>query len=357
MTSPTERWRYPDRLLRELAILHPEEIEVEVIAEHLGATVVYEELRGCGGGLVACGDRAIITADRSAPRPEQRLAVAHELAHWLLDRGESGIVPSDPTGVWVTWWDEDGDEDEVTPEHRADEWAIELLLPELMVAEHLAWDDPMTFATIRDLCRRFDTPLLPTTQRLVWLRGEMTALVHSRRDGETELLRRSNPNFEVLLRRPPGPGTVAYELLHGQRQESPSAVSVGSDAWLTIEGAWWCPVWEGSVIVADGEVLSFLWWPGDAMDAILGTWPEPVLPLEPGKEFLTLLAKSMGRDWGYYPVAWAGNELVMETLEPSVQRVVIPGTVPDAAGIRGLVAEVARQKETTPDVVLVVMMD
>ncbi len=65
----------------------------------------------------------------------------------------------------------------------------------------------------------------------------------------------------------------------------------------------------------------------------------------------------MGLDWGYYPVARGGGELAMETREPSVQRVVIPHAGSDAEGIRGLVAEVARQKGTTPEEVLVVMMD
>ena len=135
MTSPpaaraaAERWFDPTKLLKELGILRPEEIDVEAIAEYAGATVVYDELRGCGGGLVARGDRAIITADRRAPREEQRLAVAHELAHWILDRGESGLVPSDPMGVFVNWFDEEGWEEDVTPEERADGWAIALLLP------------------------------------------------------------------------------------------------------------------------------------------------------------------------------------------------------------------------------------
>ncbi len=185
----------------------------------------------------------------------------------------------------------------------------------------------------------------------------MTALVRSRRDGGIELLRRADLGLEGWFRKSPGPDAVAYQLLHGQRQEATGATPVGSDAWLTIETAWWCPVWEDSVVVADGEVLSFLWWPGDAMDAIIAEWPKPVLPVEPGVECVRQLAKSMGRDWGYYPVAWDDGGLVMETREPSVQRVVIPGTGMDAAGIRGLVAEVARQKGSMPEEVLVVMMD
>ncbi len=264
MKPPAERWFDPAKLLEDMAILHPEEIDVEAIAAFVGATVVDADLRGCCGGLTARGDRAIITADRGVPRADQRMAVAHEIAHWLLDRGECGLVPSDPWGARVTWWDQDGEEDDdVTPEHRADEWAAELLLPGRMLELDLQLDTSVTFDTVRDLCCRFETPLL------------------------------------------------------------------------------------------------LLWWPGDALEAMLLAGPdEDLLPPEPGREALEWLARSMGRDWGYYPVAWEDGQLVMETRKPAVRRLVIPRAAEvDRAGIRELVAEVARQKEERADQVLFSMMD
>ncbi len=71
---------------------------------------------------------------------------------------------------------------------------------------------------------------------------------------------------------------------------------------------------------------------------------------------MTLLAQKLGRVWGYFPVAWGDGELVMETREPAVQRAVLPRVGLDAAKIRGLVAEVAGQQETTADGVLEVLM-
>ena len=355
MTAAAEPWLDATKLLRELAILHPEEIDVEAIAEHVGATVVYEELRGCGGCLMARGDRAIITADRSAPRPEQRMAVAHELAHWLLDRGESGIVPSDPWGVVVSWFDEDGYDEDVTPEHRADEWAVELLLPVTMLGgDELPVGGPVTFAEVRELCRRFETPLLPTARQMIRLSSENTALVRSRRSGDMEIVRRSFSGMESWLR-PPGPSTVAHQLLHGQLGEEPGATRVGSEGWVDMEQAWWCRVSEDSLRVADGEVLSLLWWPGDAMGEL--TADPSALPREPGEESVLRLAKTMGESYGYYPVGWSEDELVMETREPSVQRMALPRTDLDAERIRGLVAEVAGQKGVRVDEVLAMMMD
>ncbi len=100
-------------------------------------------------------------------------------------------------------------------------------------------------------------------------------------------------------------------------------------------------------------------WAADALESMLLAGPdEDLLPPEPGQEALRWLARSMGRDWGYYPVAWEDGELVMETRKPAVQRVVIPRAAEvDRVGIRELVAEVARQKEERADQVLFSMMD
>lgn len=58
-----ERFKDPSDLLDHLAIRQRDEIDVEAIAEYLGATVVYDELRGAEASIVGRGDRAIITVN------------------------------------------------------------------------------------------------------------------------------------------------------------------------------------------------------------------------------------------------------------------------------------------------------
>jgi len=41
-------YKSPSRLLKELGITEPQEIDVEAIAQYCGATIVYERLEGCG---------------------------------------------------------------------------------------------------------------------------------------------------------------------------------------------------------------------------------------------------------------------------------------------------------------------
>ncbi len=72
-----------------------------------------------------------------------------------------------------------------------------------MLWQELSWDKPVDFDVVRDLCRRFGTPLLPTAQRVVWLSSENTALVRSRRGEESECLRRNDVLLEDWLRKQP----------------------------------------------------------------------------------------------------------------------------------------------------------
>ena len=79
-----------------------------------------------------------------------------------------------------------------------------MLLPGTMLEHDLQLDTSVTFDTVRDLCRRFETPLLPTAQRLIWLCPEKSALVRSRKGEESECLRRNDQLFENWLRKQPG---------------------------------------------------------------------------------------------------------------------------------------------------------
>ena len=196
---------------------------------------------------------------------------------------------------------------------------------------------------------------MATAERVVWLSPGNKLLVRSALGEVTRCLRRSDTELGDWLHDGPRPGSVAWDLLHGAT-ESPGATTVGSDGWLKIPTAWWAEASEDSMVVEEGEVLSLLSWPGLAMAEMCSKWPEDLLPREPGEACVELLARCLAKVYKYYPVTWADGELVMETEEPRLQRVTIPRSGLDAARIRGLVAEVARQQGTTADGVLEALM-
>src|SRR4051812_29362889 len=115
----------PNELLHELGITEPEEIELEVIAQYVGATVVAEPLTGAEAQLVGSGDKAIITVNANSSLPRQRFSAGHELGHWMHDRGRPQFSCGDGAQN-ARFLGSD-------PESLANRYATELLLPDYMV--------------------------------------------------------------------------------------------------------------------------------------------------------------------------------------------------------------------------------
>lgn len=131
----------PAKILDELGIMAPEEIDVEAIAQHFGATVIPQRLHGSVARILGVGDRAFITVDSDSPRARQRFSIAHELGHWMIDRGKlSGFVCTEEN--LLTDWSGNN------PEWRANRFAADLLMPSGMFAE-AAKKREMTLATVR----------------------------------------------------------------------------------------------------------------------------------------------------------------------------------------------------------------
>lgn len=153
--------RSPAELLAALGIVDPADIDVAAIAQHCGATVVVEPLSGCEARVLGYGDRAVITVDAASSSTRQRFSAAHELGHWLADRGrvahhlcaERELAAVGPG---------------TSPEQRANRFAAELLLPAAMVRAHLR-GAPVGLETAHSLADRFRTSLSAAAVRLVEL--------------------------------------------------------------------------------------------------------------------------------------------------------------------------------------------
>lgn len=81
-----------ERLLKSLGVEHPEEIDLEAIAWHLGVlSVKVRTLDGCEARIVGRGNHAIISVDPRAIPRRRRFSIAHELGHWVFHRGKTRI--------------------------------------------------------------------------------------------------------------------------------------------------------------------------------------------------------------------------------------------------------------------------
>lgn len=250
----------PEELLYDLGIETPEEIDIEAIAEHCGATVVYEPLAGCAARILGLGNRAIITVASGSLPARRRFSAAHELGHWMCDRGRIGFSCTEQA-LTTNWGD-------ANPERRANGFAAELLLPKRIFRERSRALEP-SLANCRSLAKQFATSLTATALRLVEL-GPRVAVAVCTEQGQRRWMWRSEdvpPGIE--LRRIPGADTEAGKAARGGRcEEGPWEVS--ADEWFIHPRADEYRIYEDAVEIAPGVVLTLLWWRDERMLAEIG---------------------------------------------------------------------------------------
>src|SRR5262249_13952693 len=76
-----------ERVLMQLGILDPRDIDLDAIAWHLGAAVKYRHMDTADGTIVGSSKRAVIAINISTIPTRQRFSLAHELGHWHYHRG------------------------------------------------------------------------------------------------------------------------------------------------------------------------------------------------------------------------------------------------------------------------------
>ncbi len=249
----------PDKLLLELGIDHPRELDIEAIAQYCGATVLFEELEGCEARLTAGGDRAIITVQRTTHPHRSRFSAAHELAHWMLDRHRRCFAC---TGAMIGdgWREVHRRKRGDAFEKRANRWAADLLMPERLFVPAIR-DQPQTLNTARNLTRTFSTSLFATSLRLVRFGTFDSMLILSRPGDRWKWFYRSPYMPAAAWPLPqPGPQSIAYHLLRGDRSYDPELVRW--DQWLDLSSLDDPPTFylrEDSMLMRNGEVLSLLW--------------------------------------------------------------------------------------------------
>lgn len=242
----------PVALLDELCIAAPEEIDLEAIAAHCRATVVYEPLFGCEARIVGLGDRAIITVRAEALRERQRFSIGHELGHWMRDRHAVGFSCTERS--FQVEWSADNSE------RRANRFSADLLLPGRFFRP-AAKDLPVTFQTVRTLKARFITSLTATAIRLVELGSFPSMVVCSSTSHDRRwYVRGRDVRVRPALRF--GRDTFAHTIAHGGDATGPGEVC--ADGWVDHPDAGRFSIVEDSVRIGTDLILSLVWWKNEA---------------------------------------------------------------------------------------------
>jgi Zn-dependent peptidase ImmA (M78 family) len=243
-----------DELLVDLGITEPEELDVEVIAQHCRATIVYKPLKGCAARITGNEERAIITIDSECRRERQRFSAGHELGHWMFDRGKSSLYSCDEK-VFLNEWSR------FNPETRANRYASDLLMPDFMFKPKATALKKVDFETVKSLAQVFETSLTATAIRLVERGPLPSMLVCSSGNGVEWFVH--GDGTKGLRPTNPGPDTFAHDILFGGEKEASGEVL--ASAWFEHDIADRYQICEHSIRGFQDRVLSLLWWKTEKM--------------------------------------------------------------------------------------------
>lgn len=256
MTAKTERetpppyFREADALLRELGIDRPQDIRLEAIAQYCGATILYEPLGGSDARILGFRDRAIITVNTASIVSRQRFSAAHELGHWMWDRGRMAFSCGESQLS--------GDKSQEDAERRANRYAVDLLLPREMFVAALRGKS-FTFSLIESLANEFQTSLTATAIRAVEMVRLPAMLILSDARGRRWYTRSPLVPRGLKPRPTLHPRSAALSLLKNEIAPV-GLLEVDADRWIDHPEASRYSLREDSVRLGQGQVLTLLWW-------------------------------------------------------------------------------------------------
>ncbi len=239
-----------EQLLQELGITEPEEIDLEAIAWHVGATVKRRILDGCEARIVGAGDRAIITVNSASARVRQRFSIGHEIGHWRYHRGRSLVCGSEEIG---------GRGGGGSPlEREADAFAADLLMPGYILRPYLLQFGELTFAVIIEIGKAFTTSIPATAIRLVEHGPWPTILVCHGQGGRKWFVRNRAVPDTWFPRDDLDVYSHAFGLLFGNDLDQTKPHSIGAHIWFNRRDAQRYDIQEQSIHAGNGETLSLL---------------------------------------------------------------------------------------------------
>lgn len=252
-----DRLRPAERILVDLGIESPQDIDLEAIAWTLGAAVNYRPLDKCEAMIVGGGRRAIITVNSKTIPVRRRFSIAHEIGHWHHHRGR--ILFCGARDI------DNPADDALHPEKQADQFASDLILPAFMVKPRLIKMKRPTLAAVREIADEFEASDTATLLKIIDLdQFPILAVCHNKE------------RRRWFRRAPMIPGwwfprneldheSFAFEMLFGGAGESAYPRKIGADAWFEFRGVDRFEVQEQSFLLPNEEVLTLLTLPEEAL--------------------------------------------------------------------------------------------
>lgn len=246
-------YQSPEDILFDLGISEPEDIDLELIASHCGASIEYKPLSSCEACLIGHGHSANIIINSSSHPSRKRFSIAHELGHWMHDR-EIAKFNCSESNLALDWGI-------LNAEMRANLYAANLLIPKPLLNEFIK-NRPPTFELILEVANAFRTSITSSAIRVIKLCQHNAMLVLNSPDKREWFIRSpflEEMSIKIWPEESPGTETNAFKLLNGQTSLlEPTTVS--ADNWISNDGSGDYEIVEDSISSYQDKVLSLLWW-------------------------------------------------------------------------------------------------
>ncbi|MFO1126617.1 MAG: ImmA/IrrE family metallo-endopeptidase [Methylocystis sp.] len=237
-----------ERLLQQLGITEPDEIDLEAIAYHVGARVRHHPLEGCEARIVGHGDQAIITVNSRSSYRRNRFSIAHELGHWQHHRGRCLVCRAI----------EVGHREVISPESVADNYASDLLLPRYLLGPIAREYPKLDFASVKAIADLFKASQTATAIRLVEADHAPSLLICHEPGRRKWFVRSPSVPTHWFPRDNLDPDGFAFDILHGGKPDDPFPRRIGAPAWFDQWDASRYDVFEQSIRTAEDEILTIV---------------------------------------------------------------------------------------------------
>jgi hypothetical protein len=237
-----------ERLLQELGITEPGEIDLEAIAFHLGARVRYRKLEGCEARIIGCNNTAIITIGKDCFDRRKRFSLAHEIGHWTRHKGQTlvcRVEESLPQG-------------RMSPERVANNYAADLLMPRYLFNSAARSFAKLNFKTVTDLADIFQTSRPATAIRLVENGHSPAFLVCHGSKGRKWFVRGPDVPSRWFPKDDLDSDSFAFGVLFGRVTDDTMPRKIGADAWFDRRDADRYIVHEQTMRSAADEILTLV---------------------------------------------------------------------------------------------------
>jgi hypothetical protein len=235
-------------LLQQLGITEPDEIDLEAIAFHLGASVRYRPLDGCEARIIGRNDAAIITVNERSSYRRKRFSVAHELGHWRFHRGKALVCRDDEFRPGTA----------TSTERVADGYAADLIMPHYLFRPAARLHPKLTFKTVSSLADVFRASQTATAIRLVEGDHSPALLVCHGTHGRKWFTRAPTVPAKWFPKDTLDSDSFAFDVLFGGKPDDPLPRKVGADAWFDRWEAANHEVYEQTMRTGDGEILTLV---------------------------------------------------------------------------------------------------